>query len=213
VTAGLPSSSPGVPAHENPFRVSRLEALPYRFPSGRCWERLFARLEALGGRGAVVGPEGSGKTALLAELAAALGRGMDVTTLRLTREQPRPGADELRRLAATGPADAVILDGAEQLGPLAWRRARHLTRHAGALVITGHRPGRLPTLLATETSVELLADLVGGLLPAEEAARLEPLLPELVARHQGNLRTALLELYDRWSRRPQAPAHISYRVA
>ncbi len=185
-----------LPAHENPFRVSRLERLRFRYPAGWDLERLLARLEALGGRAAVVGPHGSGKSTLLAELGRALaGRGWRVTLLRLEGAgAARPLA--LGRAATCGPHDALLLDGAGALGALAWRRIRRAASRAGVLVITAHRPGRLPTLLRLATSPELLAEIVAELAPGL-APGLAPELPALHARHGGDLHAALLELYDR----------------
>ncbi len=70
---------------------------------------------------------------------------------------------------------------------------RFRTRRAGGLVITSHRPGLLPTLYECETSPELLAGIV------EELAGEELDSEEVLARHRGNIRDALRELYDRWA--------------
>ena len=72
---------------------------------------------------------------------------------------------------------------------------RFRTRRAGGLVITSHRPGLLPTLFECETSPELLAGIVGELAGSEVEAG------ELWARHRGNVRDALRELYDQWAGR------------
>jgi ABC-type hemin transport system ATPase subunit len=58
-----------VRACDNPFRVQRLGALAYRL-AGTTWEELLKRAERLGFRAAIVGPEGHGKSTLLAEIGA-----------------------------------------------------------------------------------------------------------------------------------------------
>ena len=86
-----------------------------------------------------------------------------------------------------------MLDGAEQPGVLSWRLFRWHARRAGGLLITTHRAGRLPTLHRCATTPALLRELVAALgenIDDAEAARLH-------ARHGGNLREALRELYDR----------------
>jgi hypothetical protein len=184
-----------VSAAANPYRTERLEALPFRFEPG-AWQGLLDRLGAHGGRGAIVGPKGSGKTTLLERLARHFqAQGLRVRLLRLSasdRGVPWPA------LGAPGASDAVLVDGAEQLSPLSWLRLRARTRAAAVLVITTHRPGRLRAVHRTQTSLALLTGLVdellrGGPAPASEA------LAALFRRHEGNLREALLDLYDAWS--------------
>lgn len=188
-----------LPARHNPFRTERILQVRYRL-SGITWEDLLRRLEELNWRAAIVGPEGSGKTTLLEDLVAHLkSQGYTVTLLRLSAQKPRfdpalpPGAGaELSR------QDFILLDGAEQLNWLAWRRFLGRCRSAGGLVVTLHRPARLPTLIECRTSPELLEKIVAGIIgPMPSGLREE--LPALFDRHQGNVRNALSELYDRWS--------------
>jgi hypothetical protein len=169
-------------ARENPFRTERLEALPFRFLEGD-WARLWARLEAVGGRGALVGPRGSGKTTLLHQMAERLfARGIAPRLL----SAPALDDDDLE-------GEVLLVDGGERLTPGAWRRL--LACPAATLVVTQHEPGRLPTLLETRTTPALLGDLVRELVGA--APDLD--LPALFAQHRGDLRAALLALYDRWA--------------
>ncbi|MCB1125358.1 MAG: hypothetical protein KDM81_02600 [Verrucomicrobiae bacterium] len=183
-------------ARDNPFASERLHALRFRL-RGVTWEGLLERFAALGHRGSLVGPEGSGKTTLLGALLPRFRElGFNVRQLRLTRDQPRfqpPALDELWR--DLGSHDLILLDGAEQLGPLRWRGFLRRTRPAGGLLITLHRAGRLPTLLECGTSPELLdelvADLLGELTPAARRRN-----RELFQRHAGNLRLVLRDWYD-----------------
>ena len=183
-------------ARDNPFAVQRLHAIPYRF-SGSTWEELMDRLAALRFRAAVVGPHGRGKTTLLEELARRM-EGQDLRTRAVILHEGD------RRLSATQrdvlfrdltPRDVLFVDGAEQLGRFAWLEVRTRSRAAFGLVITSHRPGLLPTLYECRTTPELLAGIVEDLVGREEAERLPP-SGELLARHSGNVRDALRELYD-----------------
>jgi hypothetical protein len=186
-----------VRARDNPFRSERVLSLRYRL--GGNWDALLARFERLGRRAAVVGPHGSGKTTLLEDLAPRLREaGFTTRPLRLDTETPRfePGFLD-RFFASLGPRDLILFDGAEQLGALAWHRFERRARAAAGLLVTQHRPGRLPTLVETSTTPELLETLVAQILG--DAAELRPTLPALFERHQGNLRDALRELYDRYA--------------
>ena len=113
--------------------------------------------------------------------------------IRLSAEFPRlPGAYNRAFFAGLTSRDAVLLDGAEQLSLLSWFQLRWRTRRAGFLVVTTPRAGRLPLLHRCTTSPELLCELVsslGQLLNADETVA-------LYQRHRGNVRDALLELYD-----------------
>ena len=183
-------------ARDNPFRTERILRVRYRLASGT-WDGLLDRLEALGRRAAIVGPQGSGKTTLLEDLGPRLrARGFGIRDLRLDTETPRfePGALD-RFFSSLGPRDIILFDGAEQMGWWAWRRFERRSRAAGGLVITRHRPGLLPTLLDASTSPELLDDLVEEIL----GERPTELTRGLFEKHGGNLREALRELYDHFA--------------
>jgi hypothetical protein len=167
-----------------------VDALAYR-AEGFSWASLEERLRVAGGRGAIVGPEGHGKTTLLTQWAARReSLGDRVVFLRVASGQRRL-TDTQRRLPAQGAW--IFLDSAEQLGWLGWRELRRLTSGAATLVVTTHLPGRLPTVYSCRTSAELLSELAGELHGAH------PDCDALWQRHRGNVRLALRELYDRCS--------------
>ncbi len=169
---------------------------------GTTWEELLARLAALRYRAAIVGPHGRGKTTLLEDLAPRL-EALGLRTRSLTIHEAHPQLDAADRalLRRLGPGEVLLLDGAEGLGALAWWRVRRWTRRAGGLVITSHRPGLLPTLIECETTPALLAELVREILGSEAQVSAE----ELFARHGGNVRNALRELYDVYATSPPGP--------
>ncbi len=175
-------------ARDNPFRSERLEGLAFREP-GFSWEELEARLTAAGGRGAIVGPEGHGKTTLLFEWRDRWeAAGWKTVFVRAGRGQRRLCEAQKRGLAD---AEAVFADSAEQLGWGGWREFLALTRSTKRVIITTHRPGRLATLHLCRTSPILLRELVNELHgPVNDCNA-------LWKRHQGNLRNALRELYDK----------------
>ena len=183
-------------ACDNPFATSRLLSVRYEFPEGRAGT-LLARLDRLRYRAAIVGPHGTGKTTLLEDLEKPLARlGFRVTHLRLDAEHRRFPLRCLSQLAATLDArDLVCLDGAEQLDCVRWMMFRWRTRRAGGVLITSHRPGLLPTLIECTTSPALLDGIMSRLAPQTGGVR-TPTPEDLFARHHGNLRDALRELYD-----------------
>lgn len=186
-------------ARDNPFRSERVLSLRYRLERGS-WDELLRRFEALGRRAAIVGPQGSGKTTLLEDFAPRLReRGYGVRDLRLDEEAPRFAPGFLDALfGSVGPRDVILLDGAEQLGWLAWTSFARRSRSAGGLLVTGHQPGRLTTLLETRTSPELLEGLVDQIL-GDRSGDVRPLLQPLFEKHGGNLRDALRSLYDHYA--------------
>jgi hypothetical protein len=181
-------------ARDNPFAADRVLSVRYELSEGDAGT-LLARLERLRYRGAIVGPHGTGKTTLLEDLEKPLaGLGFRVTHLRLDSETRRLSRRCLSQLAATlGARDFICLDGAEQLGRVRWLMFRWRTRRAGGVLITSHRPGLLPTLIECTTSPALLDRIVTRLAPPMGGGRTAQ---DLFARHHGNLRDALRELYD-----------------
>lgn len=183
-------------AGQNPFRSTRVESLRFRAP-GFCWDRLLERLATQQGRGAIRGENGRGKTTLLLELAERLGRqGYDVRRLRPDLDSASLARRQVRALAReVSPETALLLDGADRVGVVEWRRLRWAARAAGVFVVTTHREGRLPTLHRCASSVELLSELVGELVePGQGEA---DSMRELFHAERGDVRMALRVLYDR----------------
>jgi hypothetical protein len=181
-------------ARDNPFSTDRVLRVRYR-PQGWTWDGLLARLASLNHRAAIVGPEGRGKTTLLEDLGGKLSAaGWGVKQVGVSRGRRTLSRASLRECFGTvSRRDVILLDGAEQMPRLAWWDFLRRSSRAGGLVITSHRPGLLPTLVACETSVELLRGIVDQLAPGAGSG---DGLEALYARHGGNLRDALRALYD-----------------
>lgn len=178
---------------DNPFASHRVEALPYRGPA-MSGDDLEPRIDALGGRAAIVGTRGSGKTTLLEELGQQLPG--PVIMVRLPGSDTHPYRTTIRQLPeSVTSSHSILVDSAEQLGPLGWHTFLSRTRKARRIVATLHQPGRLPTLVECTTDPGLLRDLVRELSP-EDAPALEPTLDALFHRHNGNIRSCLRDLYD-----------------
>jgi hypothetical protein len=186
-------------AADNPFSVERIHQLRYQ-PRGWDWDALLSGLEALNHRAAIVGPEGSGKTTLMEDLAQRLiARGFTPHFATLTRQNRRVDPQLLDWLDhQAGATDLLCFDGCEQLDWIRWQLLRHRCRRLGGLLVTTHRPGRLPTLVTCDTDAPLLLNLIRQLRPGLEVSIDDA--RELLARHQGNIRLALREMYDRWWR-------------
>ena len=195
-------------ARDNPFGAARvLSVIRYADPAcdledGRdAAVALMPRLEALGNRAAIVGPHGSGKTTLLEDLEGVLRqRGFRITHVRLDADDRRLPREWRLTASRLDSRDVVCLDGAEQLGPIGWLCFRWRARRAGGLIITAHRSGRLATLVTCATSAGLLGRIIQRLAPTGLAAA--PPAAVLFARHRGNLRDALRELYDVYAAAP-----------
>ncbi len=176
--------------------LSRTTALEYHLQD-TTWEALLGHLAALDYRAAIVGPYGSGKTTLLRDLAGRLDDGrFQFRPLRLSEEQrlfPRGFLGPF--LASLTERDLILFDEADQLPWPIWWYFRQRARAGGGLIITSHRPGRLPTLIHCSTSPALLGQIVTQLLghPLPDHERRAA---QLHQKHKGDVRQALAELYD-----------------
>jgi len=182
----------------NPFSASRLRpgAIPFVFPGGMSVDGLVDRLEAAGWRGAIVGPHGSGKSTLLAAVIDAvekIGRPVVLVELHDGQRSFRLDRAVWKMLAAEH--GLLVVDGYEQLGPLARLALRTRRRRIG-LLVTSHRSVGLPTLAETNVDPQLARQIAERLLegypPLIEASE----AANALARHDGNLRDTLMELYD-----------------
>jgi hypothetical protein len=189
---------------QNPFRVQRIDALAYRF-GDISREEVLARLEELHFRGALIGDKGYGKSTLLRALGAHFeAYGWEVKFLRLHSSQRDFSALQWRELSSISGRDFILIDGAEQLNAFRWRRFVRYTRRAGGLVVTSHCAGLLPTLHECTTSPSLLRELVEELIRDADGHSSRDFFRfcqeidtgVLLARHKGNVRAALRELYD-----------------
>jgi hypothetical protein len=195
VDADLALGGPRAPslARDNPFRAQRMDALRYRLAGGL--DALLDRLVTLEMRAAVVGPHGSGKTALLAALVPRLqARGYEVAELRLGRGERRIDARTEAWLGLSAPGRVLVLDGSDELALLDRLRVLRASRRASGLLVATHRHGLLPTLHRCRPTPALLAELIAELHAGCPCALPPP--RELYTRHRGNLRAALRELYD-----------------
>ena len=192
----------------NPFstRHTRPGSLPPLDAAGRLLdiEGLLAR--ALATRGAaIVGRHGSGKSNLLHHLAlaaAAAGGRVERVRLRSWRDVPRAWGAVLR----VGRGGIACIDSWECAGPVDRIVLVVLARAAGVcLVVTAHRPTvLLPTLVRCKTTSSLLEALVARLVapPRWGAVPIDAAdVDAAFAGHDGDLREALYELYDRFESR------------
>lgn len=180
---------------DNPFATHRIEALSFRFPAGLSWEKWLDRCAKANWRGAIVGPQGSGKTTLLEQLATRVQDfGLVPHSFRVQAESSIAEKQALlKQVRALRAPDLLLLDGAEQLTTREWLVLHSAASAMAGCIITVHRTSRLPTLLETRTTPELLIEL------AEELAEERLTKAEAGAlhkRHIGNLRECLRALYD-----------------
>ena len=188
-----------ITASNNPFRVERIHALPYTDPDFD-WGSLLGRLKEMDYCGTISGPHGNGKTTLMLELCQRLEKqGHRTKYLRLNEENRRLPSGFLEALrSGVDSRKILLLDGAEQLGPMAWRRLRRATRESPGLIITTHKAGRLPSLYHCQTSRDTLDVLLRQLIP-EQAPALQELAQQLYEIHQGDIRSILFALYDHFA--------------
>lgn len=182
-------------------------------------KQLQTKLHDLNYRAAVVGPHGSGKSTLLEHLLKPLGTpaikcdhsGSPV----VKSEHGRLIWLTLRRGSHRGfsrfhwrPGRILVLDGFEQLSLVVrtWITLETRARKMG-LLVTSHRSTALTTLVQTAVSIETLRAVLHETLQASggwatfELQCDDDRLGDLIAKHHGNVREIMMQLYDEFEAR------------
>ena len=200
----MPNDLPSLD-RSNPFCAARLRpgTIDFVFEPGKSLQQLVDALAANAWHGQITGGHGTGKSTLLAALTPAIeARGRLVKSITLAAGQRRlPRAFIMSLRHSVGLVVAVV-DGMEQLHPWNRLRLRRVCRaHGAGLVVASHRWSHLPTLYETAVD-EARAWSVVQRLQDGFPLRVEiEDLAERLARHQGNLREALFDLYDLYEER------------
>jgi len=199
---------------DNPFatRYVRPGALEYRFPGDESAASLIARLRDTGWHGQIIGPHGSGKTALLLALLPLLNEaGRNLVHLALRNRQRRLPRDFFRT-TIWRPATLLVVDGYEQLGRVArWRLRLRCRRSGCGLLVTSHRDAGLPTLFSPAPTLADVESIVRRLTEnsdnhAESTRITDSDVQRSFTAHRENVRQALLDLYNLYERRSRCTA-------
>ncbi len=181
-------------ARENPFRIAEVKRFRYLL-SEQGWQTLYGDWCASGCRGAIVGPHGSGKTTLLEDFAKRFGERFSSVLFWRFNRGDRKIPRQLWSQLSTVAAPLLLLDGLEQLSRAEQFRLRFRTRKLPGILVTTHTPVFYPTVLTCQSRFAVLEQMVRQLL----VGHFQPTTSDLTAifsRHHGNIREALLELYD-----------------
>ena len=192
------------PTAENPFSASRVRpgAMPYLFADGQDARQFVERLRNVNWWAAIIGPHGSGKSALLAALVPRIEQAPRQTLLVELHDGQRRMPLDLRRELQSDAPGVLIVDGFEQLGILSRLRVkRTCRRRRWGLLVTAHESVGLTELCRTGVDLDAVERIVRRLqhgypplVTAEDVA-------EPFSRHVGNVREMLFELYDLYERR------------
>ena len=191
----------------NPFstRWTRPGAMPFLFPDSMTVDDLVRQLRRSEWRGAIVGPHGSGKSALLAMLVPAIEAvGKRAVVVRLHDGQRRLPLSH-HEMKDVGATEVLVIDGYEQLGRWQrWRLSRHCRRWRCGLLVTSHSACDLPVLFRTVPSLALVERLIERCLPPHEGRISREDVERVWQRHAGNMREAFFDLYDLFEARTRA---------
>ncbi len=154
--------------------------------------------------GQIVGPHGSGKTSLTHAIQREL-RGTFEVVRRLTVRNQR-GISSIQTAAENTCCSGrmlLIIDGVERLALLQrmmlvgyCKKSQSKPSQIGLLITTHRRLAGVPVLFKTVPSLALLKQIVQNLAP--EFAPEPELLASVFEQTNGNLREALMSLYDAW---------------
>lgn len=182
-------------AKDNPYRVEKVDSLPYVF-ADQDLACFYEHVKTHGYRGAIVGPHGSGKTTLLADLMQEFERfEIRYTHSRLRDDGYFENRQRLQKWIRSAPQESVlILDSAGLLKWWQWRSLQRKSQEFRGFLITSHVRGRLTTLIECHPKFETLKILIDRLDVVPKPS--EKILKSLFTKHHGNIRDCLRELYD-----------------
>lgn len=175
-------------------------------------ERIRRHLEVRG-HAAIVGPHGSGKSTLLAHVFESLRRrGENAHWLRLRSWSDAPRL--LWCVARARPGATVCVDSWECVVGLPGWIARAWAHVRGCrLLVTSHRAAGFPVLVECRPTLAVLSSLLRH-LPGYEVWYGRTIrgddVEDAFARHHGDIREALFDLYDRFEsrRRGRGPVRM-----
>lgn len=213
-----------VKARDNPFVTENLNSLSYCLQSdclqSETWEQLVARFRELNFQASVIGPKGNGKTAFLLTFQEILKQqDYAVRYLRYPSERAFSYREIKQYVSQVTSQEIVLLDGGEIRS---WSRQVFfflLRARAKGILMTAHFPCALPCLYRCQTNPGLFAHLLRELLclssdvaELEDEETLECVAAEYFNRYKGNLRQAMLGLYDQWYVLGGLPRSMSQRL-
>lgn len=179
---------------DNPFNAQHIDALGY-IEFEFALAEVADRLKRHGYRGAICGPHGCGKSALLRALGGQLmEHGFTPLPLFINTDQRGTlPADWARTIRRARPTDALLLDGYDILPR--WARLWVIARssRAGAVVVTTHQRAHFTTIARPSATPALLGVLLHRLAPTADGS-ID--CDRLFRDAHGNLRNALRGAYD-----------------
>jgi hypothetical protein len=184
---------------ENPFSARRVRpgGIPYIFPPGQDAAMLLDRLQRNGFWGEIVGPHGSGKSALLHTLMAALSSASFSSRLVTLHDQQRRLPQGTLNDLRVAPPIVLMIDGYEQLS--FWSRfsiKRFCRKRCVGLLVTAHASVGFPPLYETLVTPKTAEQVVTTLLAGRSMPFSISEVSTRLAAHNGDLRETLFELYD-----------------
>jgi RecA/RadA recombinase len=189
----------GAKAKDNPFASEKVEQLKF-IPTATSVDKLTQMLPEVGFRCAIAGPHGSGKTTLMLEISNILQAGGHIVK-HIFVNDTNPMTTEMRDdlIANLQAGEIVLFDGADLIGRIAWQKLkRSIFKAKAGLIITTHKRGMMDTVAECSTSPQLLKTITNTLLADHETLN-DQLIDEIYARHNGNIRNCLWQMYDFWS--------------
>lgn len=187
----------------NPFatryiRAGRIEPLnEYGFP--RNIEEIFERFQSLSRCAAIEGPHGSGKSTLMAAIVEHCKQENIFTKTFVIRSFG--DVPQLMYGTACASRETIIcVEGWERVGHFSGVIMAIARFRRCGLLVTSHRPTRLSQLMQCRSNQQILKAVV-GCLPSHSGIIQEDDCEDAFRKSSGNLREALLDLYDRFERR------------
>ncbi len=182
----------------NPFstRFTRPNAMPFLLSPEQELESILEAFRAGGHRGQIMGPHGCGKTTMTYALQRRLQNEFP-SVRRITIRNSRT-VETIEHVAAESDPQLLVIDGLERVPAIQrWLLTRTCRRQGKGLLVTTHKRLRhLPVICFLQPRPAMFLKIVEHLEPG--AGFQEEFLERIFVQAGGNIREALMQLYDRF---------------
>jgi len=183
-----------ISAENNPFSVSKIHKLPYRFKI-KDVDAIMENWYYHNNQGLISGGHGAGKSTLLKELVIILEAKHEKIIYVMLNDKRVFGLKDFWNILQLDTKSILVIDGWEQINLIYKTFVYFKIKRLKGFIGTSHVRTMVPVIFEASTDINTFLDLVAQLVSHNNKLSL-PDLRILFDKHNGNIRDCFFELYD-----------------